>query len=273
MITIEPAGPFTVLVQFEVPAGTDNKQLASELASQIRADFTQRTGFRAAAIHASVDGRRVVNYAQWDCQQDWQDATQVDGADPSDTRDGQFLHRRASEDQPVARSLDDAGAVLDRVDGYEIVAVVETGSRNADSEGDRGRPALHREDAAARAAVQALVEDLQQGLDTGDADLSDRRFAADVLWGTPKGAVVDDFDSLLPIHREQRRSLSLPSRFELVSWRCPAPGVAVAQIRRRSLEAGMFSEVAVYTLIERDGAWWLAAAQNTPIVDELPPTT
>jgi len=26
-----------------------------------------------------------------------------------------------------------------------------------------------------------------------------------------------------------------------------------------------FSEMALYTLVERDGRWWLAAAQNTPI--------
>ncbi|WP_217451584.1 hypothetical protein [Candidatus Frankia nodulisporulans] len=47
--------------------------------------------------------------------------------------------------------------------------------------------------------------------------------------------------------------------------RAPAPGVAIAHIRRRANDASGFSEMALYTLVERDGQWWLAAAQNTPI--------
>jgi hypothetical protein len=43
--------------------------------------------------------------------------------------------------------------------------------------------------------------------------------------------------------------------------------VAIAQIRRQA-GAGKtdgFSEMAMYVLVERDGNWWLAAAQNTPV--------
>jgi hypothetical protein len=52
---------------------------------------------------------------------------------------------------------------------------------------EAGRPVLHRPDPAAEAAVNALVEQLQAGLEAGDADIYDANFAADVLWGTPKG--------------------------------------------------------------------------------------
>ena len=45
----------------------------------------------------------------------------------------------------------------------------------------------------------------------------------------------------------------------------PAPGIALAHIRRQALTDGGFSEMALYVLVERDGHWWLAAAQNTPI--------
>ncbi|WP_238981380.1 hypothetical protein [Williamsia herbipolensis] len=43
----------------------------------------------------------------------------------------------------------------------------------------------------------------------------------------------------------------------------------IAQIRRRAIN-GAFSEMAMYVLVRRDGMWWLAAGQNTPITDVLP---
>ena len=55
------------------------------------------------------------------------------------------------------------------------------------------------------------------------------------------------------------------SRFEVVAASSPAPGVVACQIRRQAVEPGGFSEMALYLLVERDGRWWLAAAQNTPI--------
>lgn len=258
---------FSVMVQFAVPHGADARALAAGLAAEIEASFGPRPAFLSATVHASLDGRRIVNHAHWRSRRDWEHETGVDGSDPTPTRQGTWL-ARAGEEEPVARYLLDAGLILDRVDGYEEVATVVGSSDTTDEVG--GRPALHREDPDARAAVDSLVEDLQQGLDGWDADRYDARFAADVLWGTPKGAVVDELATLLPIHRSQMAAHTAPaSRFELVTWRCPRPGVAVAQIRRRSLDPAAFSEVAVYTLVERDGRWWLAAAQNTPVVATL----
>jgi hypothetical protein len=57
----------------------------------------------------------------------------------------------------------------------------------------------------------------------------------------------------------------------------PAPDVAVAHIRRAALDAdgeplapsadltGPFSEMVLYVLVRRDGQWWVAAGQNTPV--------
>ncbi|MGI5220326.1 SgcJ/EcaC family oxidoreductase [Nocardia sp. CA-290969] len=120
----------------------------------------------------------------------------------------------------------------------------------------------------AHAVAVALAAELQKAGETGDADLYDNSFAADVLWGTPFGALVIGYDQINAIHRQMMR-LAKPvapaSRFEVVAAIGPAPGVVVTQIRRQALEPGAFSEVALYVLVEREGNWWLSAAQNTPI--------
>ncbi|MCK9898205.1 nuclear transport factor 2 family protein [Frankia sp. AgB32] len=131
------------------------------------------------------------------------------------------------------------------------------------------RPVLDH-DEAARAAAEAVfarfVVELQKGLDTSDADTYDRSFAADVVWGSPYGATLASFDDLNAVHRAlMARGTAPPSDFEVVAVRAPAPGVAIGQIRRRARDADGFSEMALYALVERDGRWWLAAAQNTPI--------
>jgi uncharacterized protein (TIGR02246 family) len=144
------------------------------------------------------------------------------------------------------------------------------------------RPALHQGGRVAREAVDAvasLVDELQAGWDRRDADVSNRRVAADVLWGSPFGATVRGYDELHAIHRRLKaRSTGGPaSRFEIVDIAAPMPDVALAQIRRVALGPegrpvepgndlqGSFSEMALYVLVRRDGTWWLAAGQNTPI--------
>jgi uncharacterized protein (TIGR02246 family) len=67
------------------------------------------------------------------------------------------------------------------------------------------------------------------------------------------------------------------SRFEVVQVLAPAPNVAIAHVRRVALDAEgqattpttnatvPFSEMALYVLVQRNGTWWLAAGQNTPL--------
>ena len=150
----------------------------------------------------------------------------------------------------------------------------------ADAGGDR--PVLGAGGLAtggAAEAVQGLVAELQAGLDSRDADVYNRHFAADVIWGSPFGATVHGYDRLHAIHiqlkREQRGGPS--SRYEIVAVLSPAPDVALAQVRRVALDpdgqpvtpsadlTGSFSERALYVLVRRDGTWWLAAGQNTPV--------
>jgi PPOX class F420-dependent enzyme/OxyR family protein len=148
--------------------------------------------------------------------------------------------------------------------------------------GAAGRPVLEVGGAAADAAAAAvtrLAAELQAGWDGHDADVSNRHFAADIIWGSPFGAVVRSYDDLHAIHvrLKSQGQGGLSSRFEVDQILTPAPGVAIAQIRRVALapdgfpfrpdddHGGAFSEVALYVLVRRGTTWWVAAGQNTPV--------
>ena len=144
------------------------------------------------------------------------------------------------------------------------------------------RPMLGAEGAEVKDAIDAvarLVEELQAGWDQHDADLSNRHFAADIMWGSPFGVTVNGYEELHAIHvrLKQQAKGGLSSRFEVVRVLAPASGLALAQVRRVALDSdgqpiepsddvtGSFSEMALYVLVRRGGVWWLAAGQNTPI--------
>ncbi|WP_084519664.1 DUF4440 domain-containing protein [Nocardia mexicana] len=120
----------------------------------------------------------------------------------------------------------------------------------------------------AQEVASRFAEGLQQSAAAGDADGYDVAFAADVMWGSPYGASVTGYSELNAIHRRlMNAQVAPPSHFEVVGATSPTPGVVLTQIRRLAAEAGGFSEIAMYALVEKDGRWWLAGAQNTPITD------
>lgn len=133
------------------------------------------------------------------------------------------------------------------------------------------RPQLDDNSRITRIDIEAtaLAAQLQKGLDSADADTYDSWFAADIMWGTPKGATLTGYSKLNAIHHQLMAAGVAPaSTFEVVGTQSPAPNVVIVQIRRRATVPGGFSEMAMYVLVERDGEWWLAAAQNTPILDQ-----
>jgi uncharacterized protein (TIGR02246 family) len=139
----------------------------------------------------------------------------------------------------------------------------------------RERPVLAIE--IDRVPVDDFVRELQQAIDHGDADLFNGRFAADVLWGSPFGAVVDGYEAIHAIHaRMFGATPAAPgaSRYVVEHARFPTPDVAIAYVRRLRTHGGggdpapgnpaSFDELALFVLVRRDDQWWLAAGQHVP---------
>ncbi len=124
---------------------------------------------------------------------------------------------------------------------------------------------------------------MQAAIDASDADLFNRDFAQDVLWGSPFGAIVGGYDEIHAIHaihsemfaaaRSRQTRTHGRSRYEVEHARRVADGVAVAYVRRFSLaeqaeeqpgRADVFDELALFVLVRRGETWWLAAGLHTP---------
>jgi uncharacterized protein (TIGR02246 family) len=141
------------------------------------------------------------------------------------------------------------------------------------------RPQVAIASAEAEAAVEAFATGLQAGYDQRDAEVLNRQFAADVIWGSPFGALVDGYDQLHPIHvRFQQQPRKGPAfRYQVRHVLAVREDVVIAHIARLALgpegdplppnsEPDLpFSEMAMYVLVRCEGQWWLAAGQNTPM--------
>jgi hypothetical protein len=125
----------------------------------------------------------------------------------------------------------------------------------------QGRPALDDPSAraAAAGAVERLVAGLQDGIDRADANVYDRTFASDVLWGSPYGATLSGYEPLNAAHHSlMAAGVAPPSRYHIVQLMSPLPGVAITHVRRDDLSDDKdkrFSEMAMYVLVERGGQW------------------
>lgn len=123
MPMISENGPFTVVVEFDVDPQVQQR-LIEAVADQVGETFARADGFISASFHASFDGRRVVNYAQWESRMAWERATTLKAENTAHTRGEEWLELR-SHDNPVAAILHELGATTRSVETFRVVRLVE----------------------------------------------------------------------------------------------------------------------------------------------------
>ena len=97
---------FTQVVQFEVAPDRQDRLIAA-IAAEAERWIRHRPGFVSSTFHASLDGRHVLNYAQWRSEADFRAFT----ADPEGDRLGAAIRAVGPAGGPhavayrVARSI------------------------------------------------------------------------------------------------------------------------------------------------------------------------
>ncbi len=141
------------------------------------------------------------------------------------------------------------------------------------------RPTLGVEPTQAEAVATAFAAGLQAGHDQRNAEVLNRQFAADVVWGSPYGDLIEGYDELHPIHVhfQQQPGQKPDVRYQVRQVLAVSDEVVIAHIARLVLDSHgepapltsdpdqPFSEMAMYVLVRGGGEWWLAAGQNSPM--------
>ena len=124
--------------------------------------------------------------------------------------------------------------------------------------------------------IKNFIAELQQAIDTGDADLFNKQFASDILWGSPFAAVANGYEQIHNIHTQMFSSVVAvkgAAKYDLEHVRFLSESVAIAYVRRISqinqdnkseTKKGGFDELALLVLVKNNEQWWLAAAQHVP---------
>lgn len=124
--------------------------------------------------------------------------------------------------------------------------------------------------------IEDFISELQDAIDTGDVELFNKRFAKDILWGSPFAAIASGYEQIHSIHKQMFTSVTPvkgSAKYEVEHIRFVSERVAIAYIRRiakiqnpTSLEikSGSFDELALFVLVKENGQWWLTAAQHVP---------
>ena len=124
-----------------------------------------------------------------------------------------------------------------------------------------------------RAAIEALVANVETAFNTNDADLMVRDVARNAVLGNAAGMLVHGREATLEASRIGLAGLLKEEyvRYELIDIVFLRPDVALAHKAARAVTADGEpidvepAMVALYVLTKEDGRWWIAARQNTPV--------
>ena len=106
MTTISENADCITLINILTVAPARQQELVDKLDRATQTVMTRQPGFISANIHASVDGRKVANYAQWRSQEDFE---------------------RMQKDPEAAAHIKEIGAMVEKFEPalYEVSSVFE----------------------------------------------------------------------------------------------------------------------------------------------------
>ncbi len=136
------------------------------------------------------------------------------------------------------------------------------------------RPRLARdaaEHAEDLAAIEAIIADVERAMNTNDAELGVRHFAADARGVDVRGREHSGADALLAAHQAGFAGplADQYAAYEIAQVDFVRPDVALVAKRATAVDANGtpldvgHAMVALYVLVREDGRWWIAARQNT----------
>lgn len=125
------------------------------------------------------------------------------------------------------------------------------------------------------APIEKFLAEWQEAIDTGSADLFNKQFAADVLWGSPFAAIASGYEQIHAIHEKMFSSVKPAkgaAKYTAEHIRFLSETTAIAYVRRMaqtqqdnaSTKPGSFDELALLVFVKQNEEWWLAAAQHVP---------
>jgi quinol monooxygenase YgiN len=111
---IQDHGLFIVLVEWKVDP-QHQQELINSICDLVEKYIKSDPGFVSASFHASEDGRRVINYAQWKSKADWSKS------------------RASGDDEAtiaIAEAISRCGAKTLKFETFRLDRVVENGNLN-----------------------------------------------------------------------------------------------------------------------------------------------
>ena len=122
--------------------------------------------------------------------------------------------------------------------------------------------------------IKEVFTDLEDGFHQQDADVFDSHFSRDAVQVTAAGQRMLGWDEIHRYHRErlEGHAHGLTVALQVESVGLPAPTVAIVHTLQETTtpDGGVRRNSGTWTLVERNGGWWICSVQQTNVVD-LPP--